>query len=72
MVSDTPPRLSTIASSFEVTSSVAKLIDGLPMNPATNTFDGCSYTARVSPTCSSAPSLITATRSPIVIASTWS
>src|SRR5258706_527889 len=72
MVSETPPRLSTSASFFRVALRVAKLIDGLPMKPATNTFSGCSYTARVSPTCSSTPSLITATRSPIVIASTWS
>ena len=58
--------------SSRVTPRVAKLIDGLPMKPATNTFAGRSYTVAGSPTCSSTPSFITATRSPIVIASTWS
>ena len=45
-------------------------IDGLPMNDATNVLAGREYTVSGSPTCSSRPWLITAIRSPIVIAST--
>ena len=55
-----------------VTSASTKFIAGLPMNPATNRFAGWSYSCWGVPTCISRPSLITAMRDPIVIASTWS
>jgi len=42
------------------------------MKPATNWFAGRSSSTRGEPTCSSLPTLLTATRSAIVIASTWS
>ena len=42
------------------------------MKPATKTFDGLSYMFRGVSTCCRMPSLSTATRSPIVMASTWS
>jgi hypothetical protein len=42
------------------------------MNAATNRLAGRSYNTCGASTCSSRPSRITATRSPIVIASVWS
>ena len=45
-------------------------IAGEPMNPATNRFTGRSYNTWGGSTCCSTPLRITATRSPIVIAST--
>ena len=47
-------------------------IAGEPMNPATKTFFGVSYSVRGVSTCWSTPSRSTATRCPMVIASTWS
>src|SRR5665647_1771415 len=47
-------------------------IAGEPMKPATKTLTGWSYRSRGSPTCCSTPSLSTAIRSPIVMASVWS
>ena len=47
-------------------------IAGEPMKPATKGFTGFSYRSSGVPTCCSTPSSITATRSPIVMASTWS
>ena len=49
-----------------------RFIGGLPMKLATNRFTGRSNTDCGSPVCWSTPPRITATRSPIVIASTWS
>jgi len=43
-----------------------------PMNPATNTFAGLASNQAGVSTCWSTPSLSTATRSPMVIASPWS
>ena len=45
---------------------------GEPMNPATKRFTGWSYRRCGVSTCCSFPFRITATRSPMVIASTWS
>ncbi|CAH0304377.1 hypothetical protein SRABI128_04285 [Microbacterium sp. Bi128] len=45
---------------------------GEPMKPATKTFLGLSYRLRGVSTCISRPSFSTATRSPMVMASTWS
>ena len=45
---------------------------GEPMKPATKTLAGWSYMRRGVSHCWSRPSLSTATRSPIVMASTWS
>ena len=42
------------------------------MKPATNGVLGCSYTSTGVPTCSMPPSLMTAMRSLIVSASSWS
>ena len=55
-------------------SSVAStmFIEGLPMKPPTKRLTGRSYSSCGSATCCSSPFRITATRSPIVIASTWS
>ncbi|COX54218.1 Uncharacterised protein [Mycobacterium tuberculosis] len=47
-----------------------RFIAGAPMNVATNVLTGSSYSALGVSTCCSTPSLSTATRSPIVIAST--
>ena len=52
--------------------SVNRFIAGEPMKPATNTLAGRSYSARGVSTCCKTPSFKTATRSPMVIASTWS
>ena len=45
---------------------------GEPMKPATKTLSGWSYISRGVSHCCRMPSLSTATRSPIVMASTWS
>jgi hypothetical protein len=45
---------------------------GEPMKPATNLLVGCLYSSSGSPTCWIQPSFITTTRSPSVMASTWS
>ncbi len=55
-----------------VTLASMRFIAGAPMNVATNVLTGSSYSARGVLTCCSTPSLSTATRSPMVIASTWS
>src|SRR5439155_17801844 len=47
-------------------------IAGEPMNPATNRFEGSWYRADGVSTCCRSPSRSTATRCPIVLASTWS
>src|SRR6185436_822829 len=49
-----------------------RFIGGEPMNPATKTFAGWSYTSCGGPTCWRTPWQSTAIRSPSVIASTWS
>jgi hypothetical protein len=49
-----------------------KFIDGLPMKPATKRLAGESYSVCGVPTCMSSPSLMTAIRVPIVMASIWS
>ncbi len=49
-----------------------RFIAGEPMKPATKRFAGRSYMLRGVSTCCSRPSLRTATRSPMVMASTWS
>ena len=49
-----------------------KFIDGEPMKPATNRLAGFPYSSSGSPTCWIQPSFMTTTRSPSVIASTWS
>ncbi len=49
-----------------------KFIDGLPMKPATKRLAGESYSVCGVPTCISSPSLMTAIRVPIVMASIWS
>ena len=51
---------------------VAGFIGGDPINAATNTFAGRSYTSWGTPSCWSFPAFITAIRSPRVIASIWS
>ena len=65
-----PPWCSSVCPA--VTGTSTKFIDGLPMKPATNRFFGLSYRSCGVPTCCSRPSLMTAIRWPIVIASTWS
>ena len=45
---------------------------GDPMNPATNRLTGFSYSVWGVSTCWSTPLRMTATRSPIVMASVWS
>lgn len=52
--------------------TVSRFMAGEPMNPATNLFAGRSYMVRGESHCWRMPSARTATRSPIVIASTWS
>ncbi|CFE50230.1 Uncharacterised protein [Mycobacterium tuberculosis] len=52
------------------TAASMRFIAGAPMNVATNVLTGSSYSALGVSTCCSTPSLSTATRSPIVIAST--
>ena len=47
-------------------------IAGEPMKRATNVFAGRSYSSSGVPSCCSSPLFMTAMRSPIVIASTWS
>src|SRR5262245_52012929 len=49
-----------------------KFMGGEPMNPATNRLTGWSYSSRGVCTCCSTPLRSTATRSPSVMASTWS
>ena len=49
-----------------------KFMLGLPMKPATKMLFGTLYRLRGESTCCKMPSLSTAMRSPIVIASTWS
>jgi len=62
----------TAGPSSRTRSAVTKFIAGEPMNPATNRFTGASYRYCGVSTCCSRPSRSTATRSPSVIASTWS
>ncbi len=64
-VMNTPP-------SSRLSSHSTMFMAGEPMNPATNRFAGSSYRVCGVSTCCSWPFLITATRSPIVMASTWS
>jgi hypothetical protein len=54
------------------TGNEMRFIAGEPMKPATNMFAGVSYISRGFATCWRMPSLRTATRSPMVMASTWS
>ena len=49
-----------------------RFMAGEPMKPATNRLAGVSYSASGESTCCRTPSFMTATRSPIVMASTWS
>ena len=49
-----------------------RFIDGEPMKAATNRLSGSSNSTWGGSTCWSTPLLMTATRSAIVIASTWS
>ena len=49
-----------------------RFMAGEPMNAATNRLSGRSYSTCGWSTCCSTPARMTATRSPIVIASTWS
>ncbi len=49
-----------------------KFIAGEPMKPATNRLVGRSYSSSGEATCWISPARMTATRSPSVIASTWS
>ena len=65
------PVLSSVAPPPGLASST-KFIAGLPMKPATKRLIGVSYSCWGVPTCWSRPSLMTAIRWPIVIASTWS
>jgi hypothetical protein len=58
--------------SSRVKPASTKFIAGDPMNPATNRLTGDSNKACGVSTCCSRPSLSTQTRSPSVIASTWS
>ena len=55
-----------------VSGTVLMFMAGEPMNPATNTLPGWSYSARGVSTCWRTPSSRTATRWPIVMASIWS
>jgi hypothetical protein len=55
-----------------VTGSFTRFIAGEPMNPATKAFSGLSYNSLGAANCCSFPKRNTATRSPIVMASTWS
>ena len=70
----TQPPAPTSFASAPLPSSVTsmKFIDGLPMKPATKRLAGESYSVCGVPTCMSRPSLMTAIRVPIVIASIWS
>ena len=52
--------------------AVTKFIAGDPMNPATKMLAGYSYSCSGVPTCWRTPSRMTAIRSPMVMASTWS
>ena len=54
------------------TAPSSRFIDGEPMNAATNRLAGSAYRTSGSSTCCRRPSRMTATRSPIVIASIWS
>ncbi len=55
-----------------VTGTSSRFIAGEPMKPATKTLFGWSYMFRGVSHCWRMPSLRTATRSPMVMASTWS
>jgi multiple sugar transport system ATP-binding protein len=58
---------------FEPSSVVSiRFIAGLPMNPPTKRLTGLSYRSWGAATCCSSPLRMTATRSPMVIASIWS
>src|SRR5215472_9173600 len=57
---------------LSISGTVRRFIAGEPMNPATNWFTGLSYSSRGVSTCCSFPAASTATRLPMVIASTWS
>ena len=57
---------------LEATVASIMFMAGEPMKPATNWFAGLAYTRSGVSTCWRAPSRMTAMRSPIVIASTWS
>ena len=63
-----PPTLMSPSSSVPSN----RFIAGGPMSPATKTFAGRSYNSVGESNCCSCPARITATRSPIVMASTWS
>ena len=52
--------------------SLPGFIAGLPMKPATNSLAGLSYTSCGGANCCSRPLRMTAIRSDIVIASSWS
>ena len=54
------------------TFAVSRFICGEPMNPATNRLTGSVNSSFGDAHCCSTPRSSTATRSPIVIASTWS
>ena len=54
------------------TSASTRFIAGEPMKAATNTFAGRSKSCSGVSHCCTVPSRSTATRSPSVIASTWS
>ena len=64
--------LPSMRSSPSVAFTVAKFMAGEPMKPATKTLTGPSYSSCGVPTCCSRPSFMTAIRSPMVMASTWS
>ena len=49
-----------------------RFMAGVPMKPATKRLAGARYTSSGVPTCCITPSFITATRSPKVMASSWS
>ena len=66
------PSSSAMAPFSAATLSTRRFIGGVPMKPATKRFSGRSYSRCGASTCWSSPWFITATRSPIVIASTWS
>ena len=57
---------------LSLSGTLTRFIAGEPMKPATKALPGLSYRLRGVSTCCRMPSLSSATRSPIVIASTWS
>src|SRR5579883_731347 len=67
-----PSPSAQIASPSAISRTGAKFIAGEPMNPATKRLAGWLYSSIGSPTCCTQPSRMTTTRSPRVIASTWS